>query len=896
MAARDGRRLRLATYEATGGVRGAVARHAEDAFARLDRDQQALARRVLLRLAAEDAGGTIERRRIALAELDDDAVAEVVAILTDQRLLTVSAGAVELAHDALLREWPRLRGWLEDDAEGRRLHRRLADAARQWDDAGRDAGDLYRGARLAGALEWRDPHEPDLNRTERDFLDAGRDAEQREHHAGQVRRRRAIALGVAVLAVITGISTILAVGSIQRARYEQRAGASRALATRALARLPDNHDLAGLLALEAYRREPTIEARSAVLSVPPSLASYRRLGNPLEHATSIVSIAISHDGRTLADARDDGTIALWEVATRRRLGRLPTGDHKAVHAVAFSPDGTRLASGGDNGTVRLWDVPTRRPIGHPLRQHDAGAVNGVAFSPDGTTLASGANEGPYSTGNGTSATLQFWDVATGRAQGAALKTGTAEVDALGISADGKFLATGSDDTLQLWDPTTGRKLGPPLASHTDSISAVAFSPDGRTLASSGANGTVRLWDVRAQRALGAPLEGHDNYVNSVAFSPDGSTLASGSDDATVRLWSVATHRPRGVLAADTDSPAACPGGGPAVKRGGVQPARRDLRQRGPVRRDPAVGHARRTSPQPAAPRSPRLGSRPRLHGQRHPRLGRHRRQRAAVGRPPRASTGRLSERRPRLWHGSSPDGRMLAVGGANGPLQIWDARARRLLSPSLTGHHGDVTAVAFSPDRHTLASGGDDGTVRFWDAERRHPSGGRSTRTPAPSTASPSAPTARSSPSPSTTGRCACGTSATVVRSTRPCAGRPASWPPWRSAPTATSWPAPAPTNRSGYGTSTGGAHSPRRSPATPTFCSRSPSAPTAVRSPRPGQTTPCACGTCTPGARSANRSSTPAGCPPSPSARAAGRSRAPATAALSASGTRSSGATTATP
>ena len=281
---RDGRRLRLATYEATGGVRGAVARHAEDAFARLDRDQQALARRVLLRLAAEDAGGTIERRRIALAELDDDAVAEVVAILTDQRLLTVSAGAVELAHDALLREWPRLRGWLEDDAEGRRLHRRLADAARQWDDAGRDVGDLYRGARLAGALEWRDPHEPDLNRTERDFLDASRDAEQREHHAGQVRRRRAIALGVAVLALITGISTILAVRGIQRARYEQRAAASRALATRALARLPDNHDLAGLLALEAYRREPTIEARSAVLSVLPSLGSYRRIGNPLEHA------------------------------------------------------------------------------------------------------------------------------------------------------------------------------------------------------------------------------------------------------------------------------------------------------------------------------------------------------------------------------------------------------------------------------------------------------------------------------------------------------------------------------------------------------------------------------------------------------------------------------------
>jgi DNA-binding SARP family transcriptional activator len=179
---RDGRRLRLAAYEATGGVRGAVGRHAEDAFALLDAGQQAVARSVLLRLAADDGAGGIERRRVPLTELDEG-VAQVAALLTDQRLLTVSAGSVELAHEALLREWPRLRGWLEEDAEGRRLHRHLTDAAREWDASGRDPGDLYRGARLATALEWRAHHEPDLNRTERAFLEAGHGAEQRELYA-----------------------------------------------------------------------------------------------------------------------------------------------------------------------------------------------------------------------------------------------------------------------------------------------------------------------------------------------------------------------------------------------------------------------------------------------------------------------------------------------------------------------------------------------------------------------------------------------------------------------------------------------------------------------------------------------------------------------------------------
>src|SRR3954447_26411916 len=96
------------------------------------------------------------RRRVPLSELEPQG--EVVAVLTDRRLLTVSAGAVEVAHEALLREWPRLRSWLDEDAEGRRVLRHVADSARDWADGGRDRGELYRGARLAAALEWRPRH------------------------------------------------------------------------------------------------------------------------------------------------------------------------------------------------------------------------------------------------------------------------------------------------------------------------------------------------------------------------------------------------------------------------------------------------------------------------------------------------------------------------------------------------------------------------------------------------------------------------------------------------------------------------------------------------------------------------------------------------------------------
>ena len=103
----------------------------------LDPPQQAAARRLMLRLTDEDEPGAVVRRRLALAELDAE-LSAVVAQLSEQRLLTVSDGAVEVAHEALLREWPRLRAWLEEDVQGRRLHRRLSDAARAWDADGRD--------------------------------------------------------------------------------------------------------------------------------------------------------------------------------------------------------------------------------------------------------------------------------------------------------------------------------------------------------------------------------------------------------------------------------------------------------------------------------------------------------------------------------------------------------------------------------------------------------------------------------------------------------------------------------------------------------------------------------------------------------------------------------------
>src|SRR5262249_21169195 len=154
--------LRLETYERTGGVRGAVARLAEGTYEHLAPPEREAARTVLLRLVGEGEGNAAVRRRVPASEFDvdrDPATASVLARLTEERLLTRDDGMIEIAHEALIREWPRLRGWLEEDVAGRALRAHLTQTSKLWAERDRDAGDLYRGARLSASLDWAAGHD-----------------------------------------------------------------------------------------------------------------------------------------------------------------------------------------------------------------------------------------------------------------------------------------------------------------------------------------------------------------------------------------------------------------------------------------------------------------------------------------------------------------------------------------------------------------------------------------------------------------------------------------------------------------------------------------------------------------------------------------------------------------
>jgi WD40 repeat protein/DNA-binding SARP family transcriptional activator len=565
---RDDRRLTLSAHERTGGVLGAVARLAEGAYERLDDGQQRMARAILLRLAGEGEGEAVVGARVPLEEFGADARA-VLAELTDGRLLTVIEGEVAVAHEALLREWPRLRGWLEDDTQGRRLHRHLRAAAKEWQAAGRDPGELYRGARLASALDWATDHDPELNDAERAFLDDSRTASERAH-----RRLRMVLVGVASLLVVAVIAGVVALDQRGSARAEAAAADAQRLGARALAE--DDLDRSLLLARQGVALDDSLQTRgnllAALLKSPAAIGVLRGDGDGL------ISLDLSPDERTVAFIDIDGTVTFVDRRTRRATGppvTVPGQEPCLIVAevrldhLKFSPDGSRLAVGGCEPVI--LDAHTHRVL-TPLRVGD-GFITALRFSPDGRTLfaavpnpAEGTSiqrfdarsgrplgrERPLARGLGTLMLTSDGRRAMTTSEGGPtvvrdarglrplqrMPVGT-ETAALGPD-DRTMLVGGRDGSVRFLDLATGngrRASG----RHDGAVVEATFSADGAFAITAGADGRVIVWDVK-HAAAGETLEGHAGQVTGLATSHDSKTLYTSALDGSVLVWDLAGAR------------------------------------------------------------------------------------------------------------------------------------------------------------------------------------------------------------------------------------------------------------------------------------------------------------------------------------------------------------------
>jgi cellulose biosynthesis protein BcsQ len=358
---RRGGWLTNAAYSEIGGVQGALAWRAEEAYARLTPAQQAAARRVLLRLIQPGQGSADTRRRTTLPELlpaqgESADVEAIVKALADARLLVTSqdernsAMTVELAHDALIQGWPRLRDWIEENRTALSIQRRLTEAAMEWTQQNRDASYLYHGLRLAQARAWADEHAEDLNELERDFLETSGRAEETERRAFAALDELKIAnqaAGTVYSSDGTLMVTISADGTAQRC---------------------DLH-------------------RGSIIGLRG-------------HEGAVTWASFSPDNRTIVTAGADGKARLWDCATGRPLAVL--GGHTAtLRKAVFSPDGSLLVIAGDDHRISVWNAQAVR-LRAVLNGHNSPVI-GVGFSPDGRTLITSDTDGA----------THVWDAASG---------------------------------------------------------------------------------------------------------------------------------------------------------------------------------------------------------------------------------------------------------------------------------------------------------------------------------------------------------------------------------------------------------------------------------------------------------------------------------------------------
>jgi WD40 repeat protein len=599
--ARDGARLTRAAYRESGGVSGALGRRADEVYRGLPRRAHGVARQIFLRLVAVDEQRNDSRRRVRRSELnalpaDPRLVAQVLQEFGAHRLLAfdrdpVTRGpTVEVAHEALFREWRLLRGWIEARREALLRHRGLRVAAADWKSSGEAADYLYAGGRLEEAEQWRASSDISLTADEQRFLTTSREREDNRTRQRLQRRRMTVsAMGVAAVA---GIS-LAAIAFLQLGRAEagEREAQARALAASSRGQLLIDQDLAVLLAMQAVDissqggAQPIIEAVDALHT---ALAEHRTVasadaggffvgfgGNdllfsagPPQNQPTIWSAtrgeilhrlepggeaptdaAVSAGGRYAAETYADAPTVVWDLANGAVVAQV--GEPGLIHDVpALSRDGTLMAEvsispetgpGADATNIAIYELPAGRRIA----SFPASAVRELEFGPDGAWLAIAQDD---------VATIRLMDTRTGET----LRT-------LGVPRDGSGVAdidfdagfsrmailAHSPSRIEVVDVADGDLIQRiALGAEPDQV---CFVTEGAWVVTEAADEVTQIWDV----ASGAPvmsLPGSD-HQRAMACAADGQSIAVSGAQGYTRVFDLAASASAEVTTFPTEPPA-----------------------------------------------------------------------------------------------------------------------------------------------------------------------------------------------------------------------------------------------------------------------------------------------------------------------------------------------------
>ena len=546
---RDMFTLTVATYRDIGGVTGALARRADELYEALDSEGQEACRQLFLRLVNVSEGSNTTRRRILRSELPENPQMDhVIDTFGKSRLLTFDRdaqtreGTIEVAHEAIIRNWDVLQTWIADNQELLQIQRRLTAGTNEWEAFDHDPSYLASGVRLVQFESLIDMGAV-LNNREQNFLHESinhREQERRREEARKehelhlqkqaANRAKYVAVATVIGLVVAVALSIFAFGERNKAEEQaeiadRRADEARSIALAANAEQWDerNQELAIALAVEANSIEnPPVYAQNILdqLSYQPGATH-----TLTDHTQRVVVVAFSPDGTKAVTGSDDTTARLWDVNSGELLHTF--SEHTSgVWTLAFSPDGHTLATGSGDSLIHIWDVNSGDLI-NTLAGH-SGGIRDLKFTSDSSRILSASAD----------TTARLWDVSTG-ATVQKFEGHTDQIFRVDISPIDDVIVTASfDATARLWDMVSGETLQV-FEGHTEQLRAVAFSPGGSRIATASADYTAKIWDMESGVDLHT-LSGHTNWVMNLAFSPDEANIVTVSADTTARLWDTAS--------------------------------------------------------------------------------------------------------------------------------------------------------------------------------------------------------------------------------------------------------------------------------------------------------------------------------------------------------------------
>lgn len=592
---REGRKLTNAAYDAIGGVEQALARHAEELYVSLGVGQQDIVKRILLRLIEIGDDSIPTRRRVARGDLSfvgvsNEAVQEIVDRLTasDSRLLVTSREIrthanqtasttvwVEVGHEALIREWARFQGWVEDDLENLRLGAELLKSATDWESTNRDPAYLLTGTRLARAEDWLDSG-GDANALQRAFIRASVELREQTEETEREQAERELVLqrrsaqrlrmfvGVLMLAlVVTAGLVLFAFSERDRADGNARLAAANAAAAEANAqRAEANLAQANSFALSALANRAlgdgdsqlavSLGVEANLVASPPPPQSSLTLAEVAfapgvrrvyaSQGTTVNAVALSADERLVVAAGSEG-VTVFDASSGEVVTSLALTSSSGISALAISPDGTRIVTGSESGAIAIWDAATGASVFEFVRVHDR-AVNSLSYSSDRAKLVSAGSDNR----------VVVWDVANGSPiTQHTLHRGTVTGARFWPQDDRIVVSAGRDSAIIAYDIVANAAI---RTLSTDMVHlSLDLRPDGLEALTGGDGGRVQTWPLNLDLAQAqqqtaqtviplsvATYTGHTTTTSSaaVAYADDGRLVVSAGADGQLLVWDTAT--------------------------------------------------------------------------------------------------------------------------------------------------------------------------------------------------------------------------------------------------------------------------------------------------------------------------------------------------------------------